>query len=194
MPCQPTDSPQRLGTRRHPVCFPTYHFPYHTVGNGRLLSSQMSHVFHYRVAVDSSPLTQVTHVSRFSSVLSDNTAQYLYSGCASVGRRWCGPPCYPGFWDTYYGERPSPPRNSALSRPSIPSRLQLNNPNNNNCCPWYQPSTMAPQIGGRKITPYNVFILMFVGLGSMTYGYTASIIGTTLGIWPSPHTSASDVN
>lgn len=40
---------------------------------------------------------------------------------------------------------------------------------------------MAPKIGGRKITPYNVFILMFVGLGSMTYGYTASIIGTTLG-------------
>jgi hypothetical protein len=33
----------------------------------------------------------------------------------------------------------------------------------------------------RKLTPYNIFILMFVALGSMTYGYTASIIGTTLG-------------
>ena len=41
--------------------------------------------------------------------------------------------------------------------------------------------TMAAKIGGKKITPYNIFILMFVGLGSMTYGYTASIIGTTLG-------------
>jgi MFS family permease len=42
---------------------------------------------------------------------------------------------------------------------------------------------MAPAREGRrqKITPYNVFILMFIGLGSMTYGYTASIIGTTLG-------------
>jgi hypothetical protein len=40
---------------------------------------------------------------------------------------------------------------------------------------------MAAKIGGKKITPYNIFILMFVGLGSMTYGYTASIIGTTLG-------------
>lgn len=33
----------------------------------------------------------------------------------------------------------------------------------------------------RRVTLYNVFILMFVGLGSLSYGYTASIIGTTLG-------------
>jgi hypothetical protein len=32
-----------------------------------------------------------------------------------------------------------------------------------------------------KINAYNVFILLFVGLGSITYGYTASIIATTLG-------------
>jgi hypothetical protein len=38
--------------------------------------------------------------------------------------------------------------------------------------------------GKKKITPYNVFILMFIGLGSMSYGYTASIIGTTLGSFP----------
>lgn len=35
----------------------------------------------------------------------------------------------------------------------------------------------------QKITPYNIFILIFVGLGSLTYGYTASIIGTTLGMF-----------
>lgn len=34
----------------------------------------------------------------------------------------------------------------------------------------------------QKITPYNLFILIFVALGSMSYGYTASIIGTTLGM------------
>ncbi|KAF2710650.1 MFS transporter [Pleomassaria siparia CBS 279.74] len=32
-----------------------------------------------------------------------------------------------------------------------------------------------------NINAFNVFILCFVGLGSMTYGYTASIIGTTIG-------------
>jgi MFS family permease len=47
-------------------------------------------------------------------------------------------------------------------------------------------------IGRKKITPYNIFILMFVGLGSMTYGYTASIIGTTLGTRISPHISTLD--
>jgi hypothetical protein len=34
----------------------------------------------------------------------------------------------------------------------------------------------------RGLTAYNVFILVFVGLGSMSYGYAASIIGTTLGM------------
>lgn len=34
----------------------------------------------------------------------------------------------------------------------------------------------------KKLTLYNIFILMFVALGSVTYGYTASIIGTTLGL------------
>ena len=43
---------------------------------------------------------------------------------------------------------------------------------------------MALNVRRSKITPYNVFILFFVGLGSMTYGYTASIIGTTLGTFP----------
>lgn len=33
----------------------------------------------------------------------------------------------------------------------------------------------------RTITLYNVSILCFISLGSLTYGYTASIIGTTLG-------------
>lgn len=41
---------------------------------------------------------------------------------------------------------------------------------------------MAHKSGKRqKVTLHNVFILMFIGLGSMTYGYTASIIATTLG-------------
>ncbi|KAK5069876.1 hypothetical protein LTR64_007942 [Lithohypha guttulata] len=31
------------------------------------------------------------------------------------------------------------------------------------------------------LNPYNVLVLCFLGLGSLTYGYTASIIGTTLG-------------
>ncbi|OAP58544.1 hypothetical protein AYL99_07634 [Fonsecaea erecta] len=33
----------------------------------------------------------------------------------------------------------------------------------------------------QKINAYNVLLLCFIGLGSLTYGYTASIIGTTLG-------------
>ncbi|KAF2467020.1 MFS transporter [Lindgomyces ingoldianus] len=33
----------------------------------------------------------------------------------------------------------------------------------------------------QRINTFNVLILCFVGLGSMSYGYTASIIGTTLG-------------
>ncbi|ORY03954.1 MFS transporter [Clohesyomyces aquaticus] len=42
---------------------------------------------------------------------------------------------------------------------------------------------MASAHGVRKqhINAFNVLILCFVGLGSMSYGYTASIIGTTLG-------------
>ncbi|KAK4494564.1 hypothetical protein PRZ48_013920 [Zasmidium cellare] len=34
---------------------------------------------------------------------------------------------------------------------------------------------------GRKLNAYNVWMLLFVSIGSMTYGYTASIIGSTLG-------------
>lgn len=34
------------------------------------------------------------------------------------------------------------------------------------------------------LNPYNVLVLCFLGLGSVTYGYTASIIGTTLGMSP----------
>lgn len=37
------------------------------------------------------------------------------------------------------------------------------------------------------LNPYNVLVLCFLGLGSMTYGYTASIIGTTLGEYISFH-------
>ena len=36
-------------------------------------------------------------------------------------------------------------------------------------------------VRSQRINTFNVLILCFVGLGSMTYGYTASIIGTTLG-------------
>lgn len=43
------------------------------------------------------------------------------------------------------------------------------------------PSIHTPGIKRQKLNAHNVFILIFVGLGSMTYGYTASIIGTTLG-------------
>jgi len=34
----------------------------------------------------------------------------------------------------------------------------------------------------QKVNAYNVFVLLFLGFGSVTYGYTASIIGTTLGL------------
>lgn len=34
---------------------------------------------------------------------------------------------------------------------------------------------------GRRINAYNVWMLLFVSIGSMVYGYTASIIGSTLG-------------
>ena len=33
----------------------------------------------------------------------------------------------------------------------------------------------------QKFNVYNIFLLCFMGLGSMTYGYTASVIGTTSG-------------
>jgi hypothetical protein len=36
----------------------------------------------------------------------------------------------------------------------------------------------------RGINAYNILTLIFVGLGSMSYGYTSSIIGTTLGMIP----------
>ena len=44
--------------------------------------------------------------------------------------------------------------------------------------------TSIHAIRRQRINAFNVFILLFVGLGSMTYGYTASIIGTTLGKFP----------
>ena len=37
------------------------------------------------------------------------------------------------------------------------------------------------QVRRQRINAFNVLILCFCGLGSMSYGYTASIIGTTLG-------------
>jgi len=33
----------------------------------------------------------------------------------------------------------------------------------------------------QKLNSYNVAVLAVLGFGSITYGYTASIIGTTLG-------------
>lgn len=33
----------------------------------------------------------------------------------------------------------------------------------------------------QKINSYIIFLLCILGFGSITYGYTASIIGTTLG-------------
>lgn len=35
----------------------------------------------------------------------------------------------------------------------------------------------------QRINAYNVFILLFVGLGSMSYGYAAAVIGLTLGLF-----------
>jgi hypothetical protein len=32
----------------------------------------------------------------------------------------------------------------------------------------------------QKVNAFNIFILIFVGLGSLSYGYTASVIGQTL--------------
>jgi hypothetical protein len=40
---------------------------------------------------------------------------------------------------------------------------------------------MSPIPGKQRINAFNVLILIFVGLGSMTYGYTAAVIGNTLG-------------
>lgn len=34
---------------------------------------------------------------------------------------------------------------------------------------------------GRQINSYNIFVLLLLGVGSITYGYSASIIATTLG-------------
>ena len=34
----------------------------------------------------------------------------------------------------------------------------------------------------RKVNAHTILILCTLGLGSITYGYTASIIGTTLGM------------
>jgi hypothetical protein len=39
----------------------------------------------------------------------------------------------------------------------------------------------------KKINAFNILILFFVGLGSMSYGYTASVIGQTLVCEASPN-------
>jgi hypothetical protein len=52
---------------------------------------------------------------------------------------------------------------------------------------------MAVEYAGRKrqrINAYNVLILFFVGLGSMSYGYAAAVIGITLGEQPATLHSA----
>lgn len=41
---------------------------------------------------------------------------------------------------------------------------------------------------GRQINAYNIFVLLLLGFGSITYGYSASIIATTLGNAPSSPT------
>lgn len=33
----------------------------------------------------------------------------------------------------------------------------------------------------QKLNAFNVLVLIFVGLGSVSYGYTASVIGITIG-------------
>jgi MFS family permease len=38
-----------------------------------------------------------------------------------------------------------------------------------------------PEHGRRHFSAYLIFCIMFMGLGSMSYGYPAAIIGTTLG-------------
>jgi hypothetical protein len=43
-------------------------------------------------------------------------------------------------------------------------------------------TTHIEAVKRQKINAANVFLLCFVGFGSMTFGYTASIIGTTLGM------------
>jgi hypothetical protein len=41
---------------------------------------------------------------------------------------------------------------------------------------------MEPVAGKKqKINAYIIFILVFVGLGSLSYGYAAAVIGITLG-------------
>jgi hypothetical protein len=37
----------------------------------------------------------------------------------------------------------------------------------------------------QKLNAHTVAVLVVLGFGSITYGYTASIIGTTLGMWTS---------
>jgi hypothetical protein len=39
------------------------------------------------------------------------------------------------------------------------------------------------EVRKQPLTAYNVFILIFIGLGSVSYGYAAAIIGQTLGVW-----------
>lgn len=36
-------------------------------------------------------------------------------------------------------------------------------------------------MANRKLTKYNVLIIAFAALGSLTFGYTNTIIGSTLG-------------
>jgi MFS family permease len=45
----------------------------------------------------------------------------------------------------------------------------------------HQSNMTIPGERSGHVNTFNVLILLFVGLGSMSYGYTASIIGTTLG-------------
>lgn len=35
----------------------------------------------------------------------------------------------------------------------------------------------------QKLNAFNILVLIFVGLGSVSYGYTASVIGITIGVF-----------
>lgn len=48
--------------------------------------------------------------------------------------------------------------------------------------------------GRKRLNAYNVWMLVFVSLGSVSYGYTASIIGTTLGRLTNLRLKSREVN
>jgi hypothetical protein len=45
----------------------------------------------------------------------------------------------------------------------------------------------------QKLNGYVLYVLCMLGLGSISYGYNASIIGTTLGLWITSSVYARDL-